>query len=134
MGVCMGIFRARVLFSVFLIGYSSPQPSVQASVSRAGNEIVLSGNDWKLGSFEMGNGEKRGAFLPNFDDQAFRTVEVPGEVQLQVGLRGMDLYYQSKSLTLINQTEWWYRKHSFVNKSQAGRLLRLNFDGVDPRR
>ena len=73
----MGIFRARVLFSVFLIGYSSPQPSVQASVSRAGNEIVLSGNDWKLGSFEMGNGEKRGAFLPNFDDQAFRTVEVP---------------------------------------------------------
>ena len=50
----------------------------------------------------MDEGEKQGAFLPNFDDHAFRAVEVPGEVQRQVGLRGMDLYYQSKSLTLIN--------------------------------
>lgn len=79
----------------------------------------------------MGQGEKQGAYLPDFDDHGFRTVQVPGEVQLQIGLHGMDLYYQSKSLSLINEKEWWYRKQFFVGESEAGRLLRLKFDGVD---
>jgi beta-mannosidase len=79
----------------------------------------------------MGEGEKQGAYRSDFDDHPFRTVVVPGEVQLQVGLRGMDLYYQSKSLSLINKKECWYRKQFSVDKKEAGKLLRLNFDGVD---
>lgn len=79
----------------------------------------------------MSEGEKAGAFLPGFDDRAFKSVEVPGEVQRQIGLRDMDLYYQSKTLSLVNQKEWWYRKHFTVGKSESGRLLRLIFDGVD---
>jgi len=55
----------------------------------------------------------------------FGTVRVPGEVQLQIGLKGMDLYYQSKELTLVNEKEWWYRKQFVVPKADAGKVLRL---------
>ena len=107
------------------------RPAAQPLSIAQTTETVLSGNNWKLGSFEMDEGEKHGAFLPGFDDHNFRTVEVPGEVQLQIGLRGMDLYYQSKTLTLLNQKEWWYRKRFTVSKAEAGKLLRLMFDGAD---
>lgn len=103
----------------------------QSTPGQSTIETVLGGNDWKLGSFPMGEGEKQRAFLPGFDDHAFRAVEVPGEVQRQLGLHDMDLYYQSKTLTLINQKEWWYRKQFGVGKSESGKLLRLMFDGVD---
>ncbi len=93
--------------------------------------LPLSGDDWKLGSFEMDEGGKHGAFLPAFDDHLFRTVKVPGEVQLQIGLSGMDLYYQSKALSLVNRKEWWYRKRFKVSRQKSGKLNRLMFDGVD---
>ena len=92
---------------------------------------VLSGSDWKLGSFPFGEGERQGAFRTDFDDDGFSTVVVPGEVQLQIGLKGMDLYYQSKELTLVNEKEWWYRKQFTVPKDSAGKSMRLVFDGVD---
>ena len=94
-------------------------------------ETLLSGPDWTLGSFPMEKGVEQEAYLPKFDDSAFSTVTVPGEVQRQIGLKGMDLYYQSKQLTLVNQEEWWYRKRFVVPRSDAGKLLRLEFDGVD---
>lgn len=95
------------------------------------SEIILSGKDWKLGSFEMNEGEKRGAYLPEFGDGGFSVVQVPGEVQRQIGLRDMDLYYQSKKLTLVNQKEWWYRKTFTLRKPPSAKLFRLMFDGVD---
>ena len=92
------------LLSVFIaIGhFSHAQSPAQPSPLKGSNEAILSGKDRKVGSFEMGDGEKQGSFLSDFDDHAFRTVEVPGEVQLQIGLHGMDIYYQSKTLSLIN--------------------------------
>ena len=92
---------------------------------------VLSGPDWKLGSFSMDDGERQEAYLPTFNDRDFKTVTVPGEVQLQLGFKGMDLYYQTKELTLINDREWWYRKSFTVPKAESGKLMRLMFDGVD---
>ena len=56
---------------------------------------------------------------------------VPGEVQLQLGLTGMDRYYQIKELSTINEKEWWYRKQFVVPKEDRGKLLRLKFEGVD---
>jgi beta-mannosidase len=107
------------------------QVAVPSPPSATSKEFVLSGEDWKLGSFEMDEGEKQGVFLPSFDDQAFRKVSVPGEVQRQIGLQDMDLYYQSKTLTQVNEKEWWYRKEFHVSKAESGKLLRLMFDGVD---
>ena len=119
-----------VLGCAFLPGrYAIPETASPNSGKTI--ELLLSGSDWKLGSFEMDRGEKQEAFRPNFDDRAFRTVEVPGEVQRQIGLRDMDLYYQGKELTLVNRKEWWYRKRFTVPKSESGKLVRLMFDGVD---
>jgi beta-mannosidase len=118
---------ATGLFARPALAQSSPQaPAIAKTAS-----ITLSGNDWKLGSFEMDEGEKQGAFLIDFPERGFRTVEVPGEVQRQIGLKGMDLYYQSKALTLANQREWWYRKRFTVGKEEAGKLVQLVFEGVD---
>jgi beta-mannosidase len=110
---------------------SAAPPADNITAIRMSTETTLSGADWKLGSFPMGEGEKARAFSSGFDDGGFRTVLVPGEVQLQIGLQGMDLYYQSKALTLVNEKEWWYRKQFVVPKTEAGKLLRLVFDGVD---
>ena len=111
--------------------FALAQLATQLPPAGKATEIVLSGSDWKLGSFEMDEGEKQAAFLSGFDDHAFRTVEVPGEVQRQIGLRDMDLYYQSKTLSLINKREWWYRKRFTVSRTEDGKLHRLIFDGVD---
>jgi beta-mannosidase len=79
----------------------------------------------------MDKGEAQEVYRPAFDDHSFSTVKVPGEVQLQIGLQGMDLYYQSKQLTLVNEKEWWYRKRFVAPKADDGKLMRLVFDGVD---
>ena len=105
-------------------------PAKTQSISKT-TETLLSDSDWKLGSYPLEKGEPAQVFLPKFDDNGFRTVKVPGEVQLQIGLQGMDLYYQSKQLTLVNEKEWWYRKQFVVPKADAGKVLRLVFDGVD---
>ena len=48
----------------------------------ASREILFSGEDWKLGAFAFDEGERRGTYALKFDDSEFRTVKVPGEVQL----------------------------------------------------
>jgi beta-mannosidase len=93
--------------------------------------IKLKDSNWKLGSFGPGDGEVKQAFASGFNDSSFRTVTVPGEVQLQLGLTGMDLYNPSKELTLVNDREWWYRLRFHTPKEAAGKLVRLAFDGVD---
>lgn len=129
------LLRSALILATLLFiipGSSFARTAVPSSTGPETTEtLLLSSGDWKLGSFKMDEGEKRGAFLPGFDDHLFRTVKVPGEVQLQIGLSGMDLYYQSKALSLINQKEWWYRKRFKVGKQESGKLNRLMFDGVD---
>jgi len=95
------------------------------------HEVLLSGGDWKMGSYPVGEGEKQKVYSATFEDRGFRTVKVPGEVQLELGLKGMDRYYQSKELSTINEKEWWYRKQFVVPKEERGKLLRLKFEGVD---
>jgi len=93
--------------------------------------MLLNGNDWKLGSFPFGVGEEQGAFRPGFDGKGFLPVTVPGEVQRQLGLTGMDLYRQRREPTLVNEKEWWYRKSFTLPPAFAGKTLRLVFEGVD---
>ncbi|MFA5183754.1 MAG: sugar-binding domain-containing protein, partial [Syntrophales bacterium] len=93
-------------------------------------EVLLSGPDWKLGSFPMGQGERAQAYLPTFDDSKFRTVHVPGEVQAQMGFKG-DHLYPSRELTLLNEQEWWYRKTFVPAREDKDKAVRLLFEGVD---
>ena len=130
--------NVRYLASFFTVSFLTLLPNSFCVQQQAGiipigktTETLLSGPDWKLGSSPMDQGEKKEIFLPKFDDSSYLTVKVPGEVQLQIGLQGMDLYYQSKQLTLVNEKEWWYRKRFVVPNGDAGKMLRLVFDGVD---
>jgi beta-mannosidase len=117
--------------SALLRSASIPVTSGPVGEPISWREALLSGDDWRLGAFPFGEGETRKAFLPEFDDSNFKTVQVPGEVQIQIGLEGMDRYCQSKELSLINENEWWYRKKFDVSREAAGKLNRLVFDGVD---
>lgn len=95
------------------------------------NDQSLNGGDWKLGSFAIGAGIKAGVQEVNFDDSGFRTVQVPGEVQLQVGLKGQDLFRETKELTSINTKEWWYRTRFRASPPLPGKKIRLQFEGAD---
>ncbi|MEW5976487.1 MAG: sugar-binding domain-containing protein [Acidobacteriota bacterium] len=129
---CLCLTLSAVLFwfatqgRLWAVQPASAQPPVTKTTT-----LVLSDEDWKLGSFAFDEGERQGAFEPGFNDRGFRTVKVPGEVQLQIGLQGMDLYYQSKELTLVNEKEWWYRKQFRVPANTRGQLVRVVFEGVD---
>ena len=125
---------SSLLLVLIALGWALPLGAKQAAGpadASATREVVLSGEGWKLGSFPMGAGEERGVYNPSFDESAFRPVAVPAEIQLTLGLEGMDLYRQSKKLSLINKKEWWYRKHFTVPEGQRDKRLRLVFEGSD---
>lgn len=125
------------LLSLFLLhpgipsGRAADAPPAARELISPNGVMLLSGGDWKLGSFAPDEGERLGAFKADFDESGFRTVTVPGEVQLQIGLKGMDLYFQGRELTFANNHEWWYRKEFTVPCDFSGKNLRLVFDGVD---
>ncbi|MFN8009513.1 MAG: glycoside hydrolase family 2 TIM barrel-domain containing protein [Terriglobia bacterium] len=122
-----------VFLYLCLLGSSlcAAEGHAKRSPSGLSQEILLSGGDWKLGDFPFDEGERRQAYSREFDDAGFRAVVVPGEVQLQIGLKGMDLYYQSKELTLVNEKEWWYRRKFTVPPQDSKKTVRLLFEGVD---
>ena len=53
-------------------------------------DVLLDGNDWRMGSFDFDEGVKAGAEKESFNDSAFRMVTVPGDTQLQAGFTGND--------------------------------------------
>ncbi|HEY5564243.1 MAG TPA: sugar-binding domain-containing protein, partial [Rhodothermia bacterium] len=122
---------SRIALAAFLVTTACGPAAGESRAAETTSVTLLSGNDWKLGSFPFGEGERAGAFRQDFAASGFRPVVVPGEVQLQTGLKGMDLYYQSEQLTLVNEREWWYRKSFTVPAHSAGKTVRLVFDGVD---
>jgi len=105
--------------------------TAESGGSSGTTEVPLSDAAWKLGSFPMGQGEESKAYEIGFDESAFRSVSVPAEIQLTLGLEGMDLYRQSRDISLINKKEWWYRKHFTLTRDQAEKRIRLFFDGSD---
>ncbi len=121
---------SSLLLVLIALGWALPLGAKQAAGpadASATREVVLSGEGWKLGSFPMGAGEERGVYNPSFDESAFRPVAVPAEIQLTLGLEGMDLYRQSKKLSLINKKEWWYRKHFTVPEDQSRQTASAGF-------
>jgi len=93
--------------------------------------MTLDGGDWRMGSFDFGEGEKAGAEKESFDDSAFKTVTVPGDTQMQAGFTGVKQWFETKDLIAVNEKEWWYRKHFRAATKAADSRTRLVFDGVD---
>ena len=116
-----------VLWPGAVVGAEQPR---DIGVMSGSTEILLSGVEWKLGSFPMGAGEEHKAFESAFDDSSFRSVPVPAEIQLTLGLEGMGLYRQSKELSLINKQEWWYRKRFTLPQGSGGQKGMAGIRGV----
>src|ERR1035438_3600108 len=89
-GTIIFFLLCALSFAWSSFAHSAGQPPAKSESISKTTETMLSDSDWKLGSFSMEKGEPAQAFLPKFDDSGFRTVKVPGEVQLQIGLQGMD--------------------------------------------
>lgn len=106
-------------------------PAHHASGNSASMELLLDGSDWRMGSFEFGAGIAAGASSEKFDDDAFRTVTVPGDTQLQAGFTGVAGFRESKGLMAVNAREWWYRKHFHAARQVPGMVSRIVFDGSD---
>ncbi len=107
------------------------QPFVAAQTTPARTDQSLDGSGWRLGSFNMGDGTAAHAYEEQFDDSKFRKVAVPGEVQLQMGLHGMDRFYETKELIGVNLHEWWYRTRFRAPSPAKGKQTRLVFNGAD---
>jgi beta-mannosidase len=111
---------------------SQPKHTTGAKgVQAAAVDVMLDGNDWRMGSFAFDAGQKAGAQRVEFDDSAFKAVSVPGDTQIQAGFTGVERWFETKDLIAVNQKEWWYRKHFHAGPKAAGTVSRIVFDGAD---
>lgn len=122
----LAMFQLSVTQAIETLGAKSG-----SKVEHGRSEILLSGSDWKLGSFAFEAGEKQKAYAPDFAAEGFRPVPVPAEIQTTLGLKGMELFSFNKELSLVNKKEWWYRKTFTGPTLPAGQTARLVFEGVD---
>lgn len=131
-----GLGKGCVIFTLTLLvlgpgKVAGAKPANETGASAGSTEILLSDAAWKLGSFPMGVGEQRKAYEIGFDESSFRSVNVPAEIQLTLGLEGMGLFLQTKELSLVNNSEWWYRKRFTLPKEAGDKRVSLVFEGSD---
>lgn len=83
---------------------------------------------WKLNWTEKSEGEKQGFYQTNFDDSAWRAVQVPGTVHTQI-LESPKFY--TREAEWISEKEWWYRRKFTVNPAVGEKRLWLRFEATD---
>jgi beta-galactosidase len=74
-----------------------------------------------------------GAASANFDDRAWRTLDVPHDwcVELPFDQRGGFSHgYKAIGRNFPENSVGWYRKHFFIPESDSGRRMFIEFDGV----
>lgn len=118
-----------LLFAMAAAGQNrlKPSPAVAASTF----DLSLDGPNWTLTPFAPGEGEKHQAYAAEFSSPDSLKVSVPGEVQPLTGLKGMELFQESKKLSLINNKEWWYRTTFDTPVLAPGRFVHIVFEGAD---
>lgn len=86
------------------------------------------GGAWKLNWAEKSEGERQGFFRTEFDDSAWRAVQVPGTVHTQI-LEAPKFY--TREAEWISEKEWWYRRKFTVNPAVGEQRLWLRFEATD---
>ena len=102
-----------------------------AELKREANEAVFSlslSGEWKLKDAEKSAGEQQGFDRADFDDSAWRTVQVPGTVHTQVLAAPKNF---TREAEWISEREWWYRRSFNVPPAARGKRLWLQFDATD---
>ncbi|MEI7899998.1 MAG: sugar-binding domain-containing protein [bacterium] len=118
-------------------GAGAAEAASKAIDSAAPWELTLSGDDWKIASFEPGKGVEQRAFAEGFPSAAAETVAaaVPGDVHWDLERAGKipPVFYgqNSRQIGWVAGREWWYRKTFAAPASWQGKTVRLRFEGVD---
>ncbi|HEY9078031.1 MAG TPA: glycoside hydrolase family 2 protein [Anaerolineaceae bacterium] len=92
---------------------------------------------WKLQDYDPGKGVAAGAYLPDYDDSTWITVNAPGDVHKALIAAGRieDPFYDQNETKCrwMEEKEWWYRL-KFTPASeplQPGERFQLVFHGLD---
>jgi beta-galactosidase/beta-glucuronidase len=108
------------------------QPSSSAGAPR---ELLLSGDDWRIASFEPGKGVEQRAFAEGFPAGEAMAAIVPGDVHGDLERAGKipPIFYgtNSQQIGWVAGKEWWYRKTFTLPPSWKGKTVRLRFEAVD---
>ena len=132
------VFGALVILCVI----STParvQPGAGDQVKSEGQLVQdLSGYRWKLKRMRPGQGVEEGLHqLPPGDIETlvWMPARVPGDVYTDLWKAGAldDPYFGRNSMKaqLVMLDEWWYSLQFNVSEDLAGKIVRLEFDGVD---
>ena len=125
-------YATLLLCTLSLMG---PQARGQEASLPGRSELLLSGEDWAIASFEPGEGLKRRAFAEGFPVQQAIPAVVPGDVHWDLERAGKvpPIYYGTNSAQVgwVASKEWWYRKTFVVPAGWKGRESWLRFEGVD---
>ena len=142
-GACEWINReGRRVLPGYLASAALPLDGIRAMLSRraqstagAPQELLLSGEDWRIVSFEPGDGVQHRAFEDVYSTRDAIPATVPGDVHwdLERADRIPPIYYglNSQKIGWVAGKEWWYRKTFVTPAGWRGKTVRLCFDGVD---
>ncbi|MCS7186042.1 MAG: beta galactosidase jelly roll domain-containing protein, partial [Armatimonadota bacterium] len=93
---------------------------------------------WWLTEFDLGEGERQGAFASDFPIPPERTIpaQVPGVVHLDLMRAGKlpDPFYRTNELAVkwVEEREWWYRRNFNVSAELLNHdSVELVFHGLD---
>lgn len=138
------------IFAASLSSYSFCQESTSAQISE-GRERLLMDFGWQFAlghsfdakkDFDNGTGYFSyfaktgygdGAASQNFDDRAWRKLDLPHDwcVELPFDSRGGHSHgYRAIGRDFPENSVGWYRKNFFVPESDLGRRISIEFDGV----
>jgi beta-galactosidase len=95
---------------------------LQAQVPYQNGEQQSFNQDWLFIK-----GEQPGAEKPEFDDQAWRTLDLPHDWAIE---GPFDVKYNARAGGLPFHGTGWYRKHFRVPGDQEGKRVKLLFDGA----
>lgn len=98
-------------------------------------ELDLSGNDWRLVSFDAGEGIPASAFRDGYPDDRAIPATVPGDVYWDLerakSIPPIYIGMNSREAEWVAGKEWWYRKIFTVDDRWNGKMIRLRFEAVD---
>ena len=138
----MRLHRLRFVFVLFLIpGFAmlSAQPGTVTSHTENSQLVKdLSGYTWKMKQMHPGQGVREGLHqLPPADIETlvWNAAHVPGDVYTDLWKAGVieDPYFGRNTVKAqwVSYEEWWYAKQFSVTEDLAGRVVRIDFEGVD---
>ena len=95
----------------------------------------MGGDDWKIASYEPGQGMVRRAFAEGFSANEAISAVVPGDVHWDLERAGKlpPIFYgqNSEKIGWVAGKEWWYRKTFPTPAAWQNKTIWLQFDGVD---